>query len=388
MASSTTLPAATNRPAALVSGAGFAGLATAFELNRLGYLVTVVEVAPALRRGGTPVDIEGETIDILARMGLLDAVRACALPPRSFEFKDADDVTLGEMGGAAAAEPNAPAPSRFEIHRDDLLDVLFGAVANVVEMRFGRSIRQLDEHPDGVVATLDDGSEGRFALVFGCDGARSQTRQMVFGEHAAFTHFMGGYFLLKVTPETGFLPANRSQLFSTPGRAALLNGYDDRTDIGFAFRSKVEIACDHRDRPQQRRLICERFVGMGWKIPAMLASVIEDDDFYFAGLQQIRMPCWSRGRMALVGDAGYCVSPLAGFGGSMAIIGAGRLGEALARHPGDFAAAFRTYEEGLRPFAEEVQQRAATQGLAMMFPADEAELEERDRRLASGEIGL
>ncbi|RZJ43719.1 MAG: hypothetical protein EOO19_12690, partial [Chryseobacterium sp.] len=56
-------------------------------------------------------------------------------------------------------------------------------------------------------------------------------------------------------------------------------------------------------------------------------------------INQIRMPCWSRGRVTLVGDAGYCVSPLAGFGGSMAIIGAGRLADALERYPDDHGAA-------------------------------------------------
>src|SRR5689334_10586887 len=81
----------------LVSGASFAGLATAYWLNRLGYRVTVIEVAPGLRRGGTPVDIEGATIAILTRMGLMDAVRARALPPRRFAFKDANNTTLGEM---------------------------------------------------------------------------------------------------------------------------------------------------------------------------------------------------------------------------------------------------------------------------------------------------
>jgi 2-polyprenyl-6-methoxyphenol hydroxylase-like FAD-dependent oxidoreductase len=55
--------------AVLVSGASFAGLVTAYWMNRLGYRVTVIEVASGLRKGGTPVDIEGETIGILARMG-------------------------------------------------------------------------------------------------------------------------------------------------------------------------------------------------------------------------------------------------------------------------------------------------------------------------------
>lgn len=381
---SASVETAADRPTVLVSGASFAGLATAYWLNRLGYRVTVVEVAKGLRRGGTPVDIEGETIEILSRMGLIAAVRAKALPPRRFEFKDVDDVTLGAIGD----HDDRATHERLEIHRDDLLDILFGAVANEVEMWFGRTLARLEDGADGVAVTLGDGTEHDFALVFGCDGNRSNTRRLMFGEGDPFVHFMGGYFLLKVIPETDLLPANTSQLYSAPGRMAMLNGYDDRTDIGFGFRSAVEIEYDYRDRVQQLRLIHDHFDGLGWKVPAMLAAADEDHDFYFDRLNQIRMPCWSRGRVALVGDAGYCVSPLAGFGGSMAIIGAGRLADALAMRPGDHTTAFRLYEDGLRPFVEEVQERAATRGLSTMFPADEAELTERDRRLASGEIDL
>lgn len=370
--------------AVLVSGASFAGLATAYWLNRLGYRVTIVEVAKGLRRGGTPVDIEGETIDILARMGLADAVRAKALPPRHFAFKDVDDITLGTVG----ADSDEASPGRYEIHRDDLLDILFGAVADGVELQFGRSIDRLDEGQGAVSVTFDDGERRDFALVFGCDGNRSNTRKLVFGESDQFTYFMGGYFFLKVVAQTGLLSANVSEVFSVPGRMAMLNGYDDRTDIGFGFRTESEIDYDYRDRAQQRRLIQERFDGLGWKVPAMLASVAGDDDFYFDRINQIRMPSWSNGRVTLVGDAGYCVSPLAGFGGSMAIIGAGRLAAALDHHPGDHAAAFRHYEDGLRPFVEEVQQRAASNGMSMMCPADDNELAERDQKIAAGDMGF
>ncbi len=61
----------------------------------------------------------------------------------------------------------------------------------------------------------------------------------------------------------------------------------------------------------------------------------------------------------------------------MALIGAGRLAEALRRRPGDHAAAFR-------PVVDEVQRRAATEGMALLFPADASELAARDRRLAEG----
>lgn len=376
MASSTAMPAASpaDRQPVLVSGASFAGLATAYWLHRLGYRVTVVEVAPALRRGGTPVDIDGETIAILTRMGLMNAVVAKALPPRRFEFKDAANATLGVIDPEAGPDLDGEATPRYEIHRDDLLDILSGALDVDVELLFGRSIVRLEESPATVSVTLSDGGQRDFALVFGCDGNRSNTRRLVFGDGEQFTYFMGGYVYLKVVPVTGLLPANSSEFFSVPGRMAMLNGYDDRTDIGLGFRTDGQIAYDYRDKDMQRRLVSDRFAGLTWKVPDMLAHVSEGDDFYFDRINQIRMPTWSRGRVALVGDAGYCVSPFAGLGGSMAIIGAGRLADALGQYPNDHITAFRSYEDGLRPFVEQVQERAATDGVKMLFPSDEAEI--------------
>jgi 2-polyprenyl-6-methoxyphenol hydroxylase-like FAD-dependent oxidoreductase len=370
----------------LVSGASFAGLATAFLLTRLGYRVTIIEVAAGLRKGGTPIDIEGETISFLERMGMFDAVRAKALPPRGFKFKDAADRTLGGFG--VASGPDAPPRERFEIHRDDLLEILFAGVDGSVEMLFGRWIKKLEDGPDGVAVTLDDGSRRTFALVFGCDGNRSNTRQLVFGDEKNFSYFMGGYFFIKVVPVTGLLPANVSQVYSVPGRTVMLNGYDNQTDVILAFRTQGEFEYDYRDRAQQRAMIHGHFDGLGWKVPAMLKHVDADDNFYFDKINQIRMPLWSKGRVALVGDAGYCMSPVAGMGGSMAIIGAGRIADALERHGADYTAAFQEYHAKLHPFVDAVQEKAVNFGLTLMFPADDAEIAERDRKLREDDFDL
>ena len=113
---------------------------------------------------------------------------------------------------------NEPAAhERYEIHRDDLLDILSGAVKDEVEILFGQSIVELDEGTDGVSVSFSNGDRRDYALVFGCDGNRSNTRKLVFGEGEQFAYFMGGYFFLKVVPHIGLLPANMSQVYSVPG---------------------------------------------------------------------------------------------------------------------------------------------------------------------------
>ena len=363
----------------LILGAGFAGLATAYWMNRLGYRVTIVEISESLRRGGTPVDIKKGTIDIVRRMGLLDAIRARSLPPRKVEIKNADDRTEALL--PARTIIHGSPDEQHEIERDDLLDMMFGAVSVNTEIIFGRSVVDLENQPDRVTARFADGSSRDFALAFGCDGVRSKTRQMIFGDKNDCTHFLERYAYLKVVDKV-LIDRDTTQIYSVPGLTVMLNGYQDKTDIALGFHSKHEIAYDHRDKARQRHLVRERFEGLGWRTPELLKEVDADGDFYFDRICQICMPSWSRGRVALVGDAGYCPSPFAGMGGSMAIVGAAALADAFQEHDGDFDAAFRGYDASLRPFVEEIQSGAVSFGMAMFAPATEAALIERDRMLS------
>ncbi len=117
------------------------------------------------------------------------------------------------------------------------------------------------------------------------------------------------------------------------------------------------------DPPDQRELLKRVFAGAGWETPRILAA-LEDTDFYFEAVAQIRAPRWSRGRVALVGDAGYGPSPVSGMGTSLALVGSYVLAGELAAHC-DHSPALASYERIMRPYVDKAQKLPpGTPGLA------------------------
>jgi 2-polyprenyl-6-methoxyphenol hydroxylase-like FAD-dependent oxidoreductase len=122
----------------------------------------------------------------------------------------------------------------------------------------------------------------------------------------------------------------------------------------------------------------KQFDGTGWRTPELLEEVKKSKTFYFDKLCQLKMPSWTKGRVALVGDAGYCASPAAGRGGSLAIDGAAALADAFEKCHGDFEWAFREYNTSFRPFIEEVQAGVVNFGLEGLMPKTEEAIRKRN----------
>jgi 2-polyprenyl-6-methoxyphenol hydroxylase-like FAD-dependent oxidoreductase len=338
-----------NRSRVLITGASFAGITTALLLNRQGYEVTVVEISTGLKRGGTPVNLKGQTFEALARMGLLETIQSKKLhvaPPTTNHGDGVDELV----------DPN-PDENEIEIERDDLLDVLFDATGEEVEWIFGDSVLALQEEEQGLRVTFEKAGPCSFDLVLGCDGVRSALREIWFGKDKHYAHFLQAYGSVTIVNKS-LIPENSSEMYREPGKAISLNAYNQKTDIILIFASPTEIEYDHRDREQKRAILVENFAGVPWRGQDWLAEVRQSPNLYFDKLWQIKMPAWSKGRVALVGDAGYCASPAAGRGGSLAIDGAVALAAALQKCEGNFESAFQEYDRSFRPFVEKVQAEA------------------------------
>lgn len=363
------------RKSVLISGASFAGLSTAYWMRQLGYEVTIVETAKGLRTGGTAVNIQGDTVGIVERMGILDAIRAQRLNLERWEYKNADDVTEGAMVIRVEGEP--PPDDDLEIERNTLLGLLFGLVENEAELVFDDSVVALSESADGVEVRFRKSASRSFELVLGCDGLHSTVRRLCFGREAEYTHFLEQYFAISIV-EKSLIRPNLAQMFNVPGKAVMLNAYKDKTDIVLCFVSENEIPYDYRDEAQQRKIIADQFAGVGWRTAELLKEIDGSSSFYFDKLSQVKMPSWSKGRVALVGDAAYCASPAAGKGGSLAIDGAAALADAFQKYPDDFERAFQEYDRSFRPFIEQVQAEAVRFGLEGLCPRTEEAIRKRN----------
>ncbi|UOQ70211.1 FAD-dependent monooxygenase [Hymenobacter cellulosilyticus] len=364
-----------NEKKALVSGASIAGLATAYWLTKLGYHVTVVEQAPRPRLGGAALNIQGEALASVKRMGIFAQLQAHQLRLERWDFKNADDVTAGVMWLQNEGVPIAD--DDVEIERATLVTALLEAVQNQVEFLFNNRISALRETASAMHVTFNQGAPRTFDLVFGCDGLHSAVRQLWFGPEADYAHFMRHYFSL-TTVNRPLIPQNTTQLYNAPGRLIMLNAYHGKTDIVFCFFSPNEIPYDYRNAEQQQQIVRDHFSGHGWRTAELLAEVKQADISYFDKLCQIKMPSWTKGRVALVGDAGYCASPAAGMGGSLALYGAVTVADALEKHHGNFDLAFQAYNQELRPFIEEVQATALTTLSDYLVPSTEEAIHTRN----------
>ncbi|MFI9274344.1 FAD-dependent monooxygenase [Kitasatospora sp. NPDC052896] len=339
----------------LISGAGIAGPALAYWLRQAGFTVTVVERAPAPRPGGQTVDLRGAGRTVITRMGLMDRARAVSVDQRGLAFVDSSGRITARMpvdgfGGEGIV-------SEIEILRGDLGRLLYEASLPDTEYLFDDTVTGLAQDDDGVTVTFEKADPRRFGLVVGADGLHSVVRALAFGPEADHVRPLDVHTAWFTATEEMDLDG-WYQMFNLPGglvASARPGRLPGEIKAGLSFRSRP-IGYDRRDTAAQQDIVARRFAGAGWEVPRLLRAMRTASDFFFDSMGQVRLDHWSRGRVALLGDAGYCATPLSGLGTSLALVGAYVLAGELARADGDHRVAFRSYDQVMRPYVRQAQQ--------------------------------
>ena len=303
------------------------------------------------------IDFWGPGFKVAERMGLLPRLREVGYKIDELKFVGRNGKVRSSLDANTIYQS---VKDRFiSVPRGDLAKAIFDMVADKIEIIFGDSIKGLQEDAVGVKVTFQNAPIRRFDLVIGCDGLHSAVRNEIFGPEDRFEKYLGYYVASFITDRYSHRDTKKYVSFTAPGsqisRYALRG---DRTAFLFVFTCDKKFAGEISTE-EAKKILLERFRATDWiETPEILARLEEATELYFDSVSQIRMPGWSKGRIALVGDAAYCPSLLAGEGASFAMAGAYILAGELERVNGVSANAFQKYENRFRDFIDAKQKSA------------------------------
>jgi 2-polyprenyl-6-methoxyphenol hydroxylase-like FAD-dependent oxidoreductase len=341
----------------LISGAGVAGPTLAYWLLQHGFTPTIVERAPQFRTGGYVVDFWGVGYDVADKMGVLPNIKKAGYSVNEVRIVNQDGKRIG--GFDASVFDRATNGRYTSIPRGDLALEIYSTVRDKLETIFDDSITSLEEVLDGVAVEFEHAPARKFDLVIGADGLHSKVRELTFGDESRFETHLG--YLTAAFEVYGYprRDENVYLAYNVPGKQMVrFSMNDDKTLFFFVFTAGKDELPDPHDTAAHKVLMHRTFDDAGWECREMMHVMDLCEEVYFDRVSQIHMPQWSKGRIALVGDAAFCPSLLAGEGTSLGMGGAYVLAYMLSTHD-DYTSAFRAYEEMYRPLMERKQKAAA-----------------------------
>ncbi len=340
-----------------INGVGVAGPSLAYWLLKGGHDVLMVEESQEIRSGGYVIDFWGVGYDIAEKMGIIPRLKALGYQVEEVRFVD----EYGKKCGGFAADVFASTTNgRFtSLQRSDLAATIYSLVEDKVETILGDSISGIEENSDSVLINFDHAEPREVDLVIGADGLHSRVRKLVFGPEDQFEKKLGYY--VAAFEVDRYEPRDELVYIShaVPGKQiSRFSMRDDKTLFLFVFQDKYLNQAEPVDLEERRSTIRRIFANVKWECPKILEAMNSVSDIYFDCVSQIRMNQWTKGRVALIGDAAACVSLLAGEGTGLAMAESYVLGGELAISE-DHSKAFGRYEKLMMPFLAKKQGSAA-----------------------------
>jgi 2-polyprenyl-6-methoxyphenol hydroxylase-like FAD-dependent oxidoreductase len=335
-------------------------------LEENGFKATLVERAASPRKGGYVIDFWGIGYEIAERMGILPDLKALGYEVEEVRLVDHNGRRVG--GFDARIFKSLTNGRYLSLPRGDLASLLHRKIEGRCEMIFGDTITAVEQDEQGVNVTFKRSKPGRFDLLIGAGGLHSVVRKLVFGPEQHFRRFLG--YAAAAFEVKGYQPRDEAAYvtYATPGKqVARFAMRDDRTVFLLVFSTGQPLQAESFAGASHKKVLHQQFDREGWECPRILSALDSCDELYLDEVAQIHMNTWSQGRVALVGDAAFCPSLLAGQGSALAMMAAYVLAGELSKRKDAPEAAFEHYARFLRYFILE-KQAAAEQFASSFIP--------------------
>jgi salicylate hydroxylase len=360
------------RKRAIIAGGGIAGLTAAIVLSQAGLRVAIYERASTLEEFGAGLQLTPNATRVLGRLGVLERVLPLASMPRALVvMRGSDNAELMRMG-LEGAERRWGAPY-LVIHRADLQRTLLDAACQAgVELTLGATVLDIADNGVRVSVGMACGAartRDEADLLIGADGLRSHVRhQLAFGVQDQ-PQFAGRVaYRAIVNAEDVDSRCMASNVILRLGKEAHLVQYTLRSAsiLNLVATVKSESSAGGDNHPDREKRKGANHSGLerafsGWSREARLLTNAPVQWRAWPLYHRPALSSFSRGRVALVGDAAHPMMPFLAQGAAQAIEDAESLGRLFAQLR-DVPAALSMYSRNRVPRATRVQGEALKLG--------------------------
>lgn len=379
----------------LIIGAGCAGPIFAHLLQKADpkHKITVIERSPSLRTGGQQIDLKDYGVPLARRMGNLSALNEICVHETGMRMVDRNGKSLIQFGvnDSSTKGQGTNLTNEYEFMRGDFVKIFHdssiaqrrrieetGEKEGGLTYEFDSSITHLEHFGNGATVTFSDGQKKQYDLVVAADGQNSRTRRMAFGDDINKESFrsMGIHAAYFEVPRLA-TENNDARIFFAPGSRMVMTRTGDRPKTQVYFFMMKDDERHERMKgvhklplEKQKEAWTDIFQDAGWDCRRFVDGLKTTKDFYAHEIGQVHMPHLHSGRVALLGDAGYCPSPFTGMGTTLSLVGSYILAGELAKHGSDVDAALRAYTDHMQEPLQRYQ-KLSTGGGSSFYPASE-----------------
>ena len=350
-----------------IIGGGIGGLATAIALLKKGFKVQVYERAQALRSIGAGLSLTPNGLNSLNAIqpGIVESLIKAGSPIYTLTLKRSTGEMIASKPMTLQQQYGQP---MLDIQWSKLQAILAAALPpEIIHLRH-RCIG-FEQQNTSVTARFEGGKTVQADLLIGADGINSIVRQGFVGD--GVPTYAGRMSWRSV------VQYDHEQL--SPNAATLLTAFHDKNILlidvseGYTFWSAGALSADgsvcQRATDVKARVL-ELFAGWAEPVEAIIAATPEEDIVERPICDRPPLEHWSKGRVALLGDAAHPVVPSLGQGANTAFEDAYELAECLSTAP-NIEMALNAYENSRIPRTTVIYDRSATEGRDSYQPDSE-----------------